>query len=326
MNPLLFLRNKFGNPTISTVIDLYRNHEHSPFKQLRPETQKSYEQGLKRLERDARNVQLRSIDGSTLAEWHQKWSKNGRHNPLAHSNRKILLQAISFGTAMRIKHCKDAEDIIRSVRRRFARAPHRTVVFTAENVIALRNAAHLNGAPHRALAYSLCFEITLRLTDVIGQWNGDTWQGLVWDCIDDDEILKYTPSKTLHSTGARIAFPLSLALMVQEEMARIPVEKRVGALIKDERRDRPYAGSDFNQGYRADRKLAGLPDHYWARDLRASGITEGRASGASIEDGAKVAGHTRTKTTSEIYDRANLEAATRFATARIEARVHRRTD
>jgi len=73
------------------------------------------------------------------------------------------------------------------------------------------------------------------------------------------------------------------------------------------------------QRWSVDRKAAGLPVGLWARDLRASGITEGRASAASLDDASKVAGHTATKTTKK-YDRAVLEAADRFADARVKGR------
>lgn len=69
-----------------------------------------------------------------------------------------------------------------------------------------------------------------------------------------------------------------------------------------------------------DRLTAGINSTMWARDLRASGITEGRASDASIDDAAKVAGHSGTRTTQKIYDRAVLEAADRFVDARIRGR------
>jgi integrase len=74
-----------------------------------------------------------------------------------------------------------------------------------------------------------------------------------------------------------------------------------------------------------DRKTVGLSPKVWARDLRASGITEARAAGVSTDDAAKVAGHSSTKTTRAVYDRAVLAAAERFAKARVLARA-RKTD
>lgn len=47
---------------------------------------------------------------------------------------------------------------------------------------------------------------------------------------------------------------------------------------------------------------------------------EGRALNASTDDAQKVAGHTNKRTTATIYDRAVLEAADRFAEARMKGR------
>jgi integrase len=72
-----------------------------------------------------------------------------------------------------------------------------------------------------------------------------------------------------------------------------------------------------------DRKTIGLSPKVWARDLRASGITEGRAAGVAIDDVAKVAGHSSARTTSAVYDRAAHAAALRFAKARVLARARK---
>jgi hypothetical protein len=97
-----------------------------------------------------------------------------------------------------------------------------------------------------------------------------------------------------------------------------------GPIIKSEVTSLPYRGNRFGEGWRNDRGTAGLPTTVWARDLRASGITEARAAGVAMEDAGKVAGHASTKTTSAIYDRAVLEAAERFADARVKLRKSRK--
>jgi integrase len=191
--------------------------------------------------------------------------------------------------------------------------------------VALRKAAHDAGRPSSALAYALVFETTLRLWDVIGQWHfairgGATWQGLRWQDINSDLVLHYTPSKTSVKTGLAVTFPLSKASMVMEELENWPEEKRTGPIIVSERTGRPYASHDFSGFWRIDSKASGLPPKVWARDLRASGITEGRAAGTATDDVAKVAGHSNTRTTASVYDRANLQAAERFAAARARFR------
>jgi integrase len=104
------------------------------------------------------------------------------------------------------------------------------------------------------------------------------------------------------------------------QRASTGVERRVGPIIICERTGIPYAQAQFRKGWRNDRAAAELPAKLWSRDLRASAITESRAGGVSISDAAKVAGHTKETTTSEVYGREQVEAHRRFAKARLAAR------
>lgn len=145
---------------------------------------------------------------------------------------------------------------------------------------------------------------------------GKKWFGLRWEDIDADMVLRYVPSKTSAKTGLAVTFPISRAPMVMEELKHWPEETRNGPVIVCERTGRPYRSQDFSGCWRLDSKACGLSSKVWARDLRASGITEGRAAGTATDDVAKVAGHASTRTTASVYDRAVLEAAERFANAR----------
>ncbi len=91
-------------------------------------------------------------------------------------------------------------------------------------------------------------------------------------------------------------------------------------MIVSERSGLPWIDHDFRRSWRRVRELAGLPPELWSRDLRASAITEGRRGGAVNDDAAKVAGHTNSRITAEVYDRERLEAHRRFATARLGKR------
>ncbi|WP_276200510.1 hypothetical protein [Chelatococcus sp. XZ-Ab1] len=108
--------------------------------------------------------------------------------------------------------------------------------------------------------------------------------------------------------------------MVLEEMERIAIDERVGPVIVNEATRLPYWRRELSDGWRLDRKKAGLPETLWNRDLRASAITEARDAGANLDDAARVAGHSTKKTTAKVYDRAKLEAARRFQAARIGSR------
>src|SRR5690606_14520245 len=97
---------------------------------------------------------------------------------------------------------------------------------------------------------------------------------LRWEDIDSDLVLTYTPSKTEDTSGRRTTYFLAKAPMVLDELQHWPVERRRGPLIISEQTGLPWRAKVFSDRWKADRKAAGLPTSLWARDLRASGITE----------------------------------------------------
>lgn len=321
--------------TIRSLLYLYQRHEESPYHQLKPGSLRPYNHYLGRLEHHIGVRRVDGIDGIDIRRWHKQWSSDGKHLAAAAMVRAVLEAAVSFGVMMRLKGCSDLLETIQAARRKLPQPRPRKAVATAEQVQAARTAAHANGRPSSALAYALAFETTLRLWDVIGQWwpinmggmsdvldpdHATKWFGLRWEDIDDDLVLRYQPSKTEDGSGAEIIYSLTLAPMVMEELAHWPEEKRTGPVIVSEETGLPYRPRIFSQRWTVDRKAANLPNNLWARDLRASGITEGRAGEASTDDAAKVAGHASKATTAKIYDRAVMEAADRFAQARIKSR------
>jgi hypothetical protein len=203
---------------------------------------------------------------------------------------------------------------------------------TAEQVTAARRAAHAAGAPSRVLTYAFQFDTGLRQWDVTGQWvpmsdlrpsamlrGNEKWIGPLWSAIDDNLILRVTPTKTEGVTDVRGTFDLRLCPMVMEELAGIPPEKRTGPLIADERTSLPYVYDTFKDAWRRDFKAAGLPAKLWNRDFRAGASTEASKAGASREDRAKVAGHSD-QIQAKVYDRDTLEAHRRVAKARNQFR------
>lgn len=321
--------------TIRSLLYLYQNHEESTYHNLKPGSLRPYNHYLGRLEHQIGVRRIDSIDGIDIRRWHKDWSSDGKHLAAAAMVRAVLEAAVSFGVMMRLKGCSELLETIQAARRKLPQPRPRTAVAVAEQVKAAREAAHQNGRPSSALAYALTFETTLRLWDVIGQWwpmdmggisdvlDPDRelkWFGLRWEDIDDDLVLRYRPSKTETGSGAEIIYSLRMAPMVLEELTHWPVEKRTGPMIVSEESGLPYRASIFNQRWSVDRKTAKLPAKLWARDLRASGITEGREGDASTDDAAKVAGHSSKATTAKVYDRAVMQAADRFAQARLRRR------
>lgn len=320
--------------TVLAVLSIYQRHEDSPFHTLKPSTLKPYRHYLGAVEGHIGKRRIASISGLDIKRWHRIWSSEGRHPAAASMALAVFEAALSFGKIARLDGCAALLDIIRETRRKLPKPRPRTASLTADQVVAVRAAAHAAGRPSRALAYAMVYESVLRLWDVIGQWHpldaeglsqtidperGQKWFGLRWEDIDADQLVRYVPSKTAERTGAAVIYPLAKAPMVQEELRHWPEEKRRGPMIVSEDTGLPYLSRSFAKMWKADAKAAGLPAGVWARDLRASGVTEGRAGGATRDDARQVAGHTSERTT-EIYDRAVLQAAERFADARLKGR------
>lgn len=320
--------------TAKSLLAIYETHKRSPYHKLRPGTLRPYKHYLKSLRGHIGMVRLNDISGVELMDWHDVWSENGRYLAAAAMARAVLMAAVRFGIMLRLDGCAALAVVVQETGKKFPSPKPRTQSATADQITAARAAAHARGRRSSALAYALSFETTLRLWDVIGQWwpmdqggisevldaeRESKWFGLRWEDIDADLVLRYMPSKTADGSGAVISYSLTKAPMVMEELKHWPIEDRHGPVIVSEETGLPWRALIFAQRWTVDRKAANLPSSIWARDLRASGITEGRASDASLADAQKVAGHSNIGTT-EKYDRAVLEAADRFADARMKRR------
>jgi hypothetical protein len=244
----------------------------------------------------------------------------------------VLKSALTFCIVAGHRSCRTLRDDIRELRLPVPRP--RSMYATVDQVRNAIAAAHAMGRPSLALCYAVQFETALRQWDAAGRWypladpticpvvyGQHKWAGLEWRHVGEDLVLSYTPSKTRASSGAEVVIDLQLCPMVLEEMARIPGDARSGPLIVNEATELPFTDQQFLSAWKRVREAAGLPPELWSRDLRASAITEGRGAGAFTDDAAKVAGHTKPRTTADVYDRERLEAHRRFATARLGRRA-----
>ncbi|AZO29291.1 integrase [Mesorhizobium sp. M1B.F.Ca.ET.045.04.1.1] len=321
--------------TVKSLLTMYQCHDESPFKKLKPASRRTYVGFLSKIEAHIGARRVDAISGVDIIRYHKVWSNGGENLATAAMCRSILESALSFGVMNKHNECAGLLLMLREAKKNLSRASPRTQVITPSQVAAARAAANAANRRSSALAYAFAFETTLRLWDVIGQWypmnegglsdvldpaNGEKWFGLRWEDIDEHMVLRFTPSKTEETTGRKIIYPLAKAPMVMEEIKLVPQELRIGPIVVCEDTGIPYRPKNFAYRWRLDRKAANIPSTVWARDLRASGLTEGRAANASIEDAAKVAGHTGPTTTARVYDRAVFEAADRFADARLRGR------
>lgn len=320
--------------TFRSLFTMYQKHPDSDYHSLKPSSLVPYDHYLGQLEAHIGNRRIDAINGLDFKRWHKIWSDEGKHLAKSKMCRAIIRSVLSFGIQARAEGAKDLLDILVKTNEDLPGPRARTASLTADQVITMRKEAHKRGRPSSALAYAIVYESLLRLWDVIGQWTPinksgvsdvidekrqEKWIGLRWDDIDSNMVLSYQPSKTEDTTGKIIKYPLKNAPMVLEELEHWPVNQRIGPVIVNEFTHLPYRENTFRDGWSRDRKEAGVPARVWARDLRASGVTEGRAGGVSVDDAAKVAGHSK-RMTEGVYDRAVIEAAERFSEKRVAKR------
>jgi hypothetical protein len=320
--------------TFRSILDLYQSDPDSSYNTtLKTSTLRPYNVYLRLLREHIGECLIDESDGRDLKRWFDQWAArdqfgNPNHLPRGKMVLAVLKAAVSFGVACRRAGCAEFYTIMSHMS--FPTPKERTEAPTAADVIKVRQAAHAAGHPGRALAYALQFETTLRQWDVIGQWvelrdrrpssvvvGGLKWIGPTWANIDEQLILRVTPSKTDGTTDARVVIDLKECPMVMEELAHIPPEQRRGPLVVAQN-GLPYRYGNWRRAWRSDFDAAGI--RAWNRDLRAGGNTEGQDAGARVEDRHKVAGHASAKTTAKVYDRGLLEAHRRVARARAKLR------
>ena len=315
--------------TFAGLFQLYRTDKDSSYRKLKPKSLHPYNCYLRKLTDHIGKRRIDQIIGKDMLHWFGIWSANETQLAAGQGALAVVKAALKFGTICGFQECRRLSSDLQLMKGSFKNPKPRTAVITAEEIVALRKAAHAAGRPSVALAIAIQFETALRLMDVIGDWwlltwpgrsavvrRNKKWIGLMWSDIDDQNVLRYTAGKTERTTGLGTALDLNDCPMVMEEFARIPPEQRVGPVIVNHTTSRPYTYEAYSPIFKAIRKAAGVDASKWARDIRASAVTEGRRGGASTDDAARVAGHTKPKTTAEVYDRDRLEAARRFSAAR----------
>lgn len=322
--------------TFGALLDRYLCDPESSYARLKPGSVVPYTIYAAKLKKHIGNIRIDMTDGRDVQRWFKTWAgvDNLKHPdakiPRARTTLAVLKAATTFGVVCRLPGCADFCTILS--RLEFPTTKPRSYAPVAEQVKAMRHAAHNAGAPSRALAYALQFETTLRQWDVIGVWvplsdprpsaviiGNKKWLGPTWSMVDDHLVLRLTYGKTEDTSALRGVYDLSICPMVMEELQHVALP-RSGPLIVYERTGQPYVGRQFETGWRADFKAAGLPPGMWNRDLRAGADTEASMAGARLDDRAKLHGHTSTKMLEQVYDRDRLGAQARVMELRVAKR------
>jgi hypothetical protein len=303
--------------TFADLLQRYQTEPKSTFHECKPHVQSSYLVYLRKLIRHIGPLKIDASTGIDVKDWFAEWriGRTGK-DQLAAANMalSVLKAAVSFGIVCRLDGVKAFQDVLGELE--FPKPKRRKHAPTAQQIIAARQAAHVHGAPERALLYALQFETNGRQWDFTGSWfplrypkvsavidRGAKWIGPTWSDIDN-LILTIKPTKTEDSTEVEMTFDLSACPMVMEELAHW--SDRSGPLIVNHETGLPYRPAALNEGWRADYAAAEIPKEIWNRDTRAGGITESRLSGAAKEDRRRLTKHA-TEEQAEEYERGTID-------------------
>jgi hypothetical protein len=307
-------RDPIYDGTFNSVFDMYERHEDSPIHTVKHNTRDTYGFDIKALRQAIGARRLDRITGPDLKRWHREFKapkKAGASERIrsAHSKMTMLRMTLGFGVFAGIKDAKRLVDILSEIR--FENSQPRDQVMEADQIVAVRAAAHARNRPSIALASAIMFECLLRQRDVIGEWRkdrtalpagalvdrGQVWTtGLVWgQHINGDLILDKPTSK---SRGRKHAvYDLKHCPMIMDELALIPAEKRIGPLIICETTARPWRRRHFMEEWRECARAAGVPDAVWCMDTRAGGLSEADEAGADLGAMRHAATHAQASTT-----------------------------
>jgi hypothetical protein len=314
--------------SVASLIRFYRDHPQSPYRKLKYNTQKIYDQHLNILRDVVGKRRLSTLGGVDFLAWYDKFALDDHGESTlistAHKLMNMFRITVSWGVVLELPHAPRVRDILSEMR--FAKPEARKTFLSYDQALAVIEKAHEQGMPSIALAQALQFELTMRQKDVIGEYfpkgspvestifnNGKRWaNGLMWSHLGADGVLRKETTKT----GAEAVFELARYPLIVQEIARWRGPKE-GPMIVDERSGLPYLNQRFSKRWRDIATLAGVPKGVYNMDSRAGGVTEATDAGAPLEMVRHHATHRDARTTAR-YSRQTLaktQAVADFRTA-----------
>lgn len=331
-------RNFSPAGTIAWLCDGFQTDEDSTYHDLRASTQGFYDDQIKIIKKSVGERRIDTVFGKDVRRWYRNWGRYDEttrkmQNPRrAYACIQTLRRVASYGCELRDPASGELAAMLAKME--FSAPRRRQVRPTYEQIAAFRQKARSPEfeRPSMARAVALQFDLALRQKDVIGEWIRDLssknegimdgrsrWSsGLLWgEHITRDMLLTKPTSKSNFTEVAEHdlkAYPDSLA-----ELTDIPVEKRIGPVIINEKTGKPYKRREFAKWFRLIADASGWPKGLWNRDTKAGAISEAFDAGALTEDVQTIATH-REQTTTMIYKRGGIEQSNRVAKLRLERR------
>lgn len=322
--------------TLTSLIRLYQHDDASPYREIKWNTRKTYDDTLGIIERAFGKRSLAALKIADFRRWYDEAKKpktEGGPERLnkAHKIVAMLRRLFSYGVMTELPECERLSAILAEAR--FKQPGRRLVRLELPHVEAFIEKAIALGRVRMALGTALQFETGMRQRDVIGEWHpledgedragivfaDKRWcNGLTWSDLANDLVIHKVTTKT----GAIVSHDLKLCPLVMKVLALIPATDRIGPVVIDETAGRPFVHLRYAQVWRKIATEAGIPKSIRNMDARAGAITEAEDAGADIDMIRGAVGHTMASTTAR-YSRGAIGKSRKVANLRTEFRAHR---
>ena len=322
-------RGRKFDGTVTSLVRLYQVDEASPYRELKWNTCRTYDQVLKTIERAFGKRTLTTLKIGDFRRWYDEAKKPkspGQPERIrkAHGIIAMFRRLFAYGTMAELPECRRLAGILEVAR--FKQPGRRRQKLEIEHVRAFIPKAIEAGRLSLAIGTAIQFETGMRQRDVIGEWEpipegaeptgivlrGRRWvRGLTWSDLGNDFVIHKETTKT----GSIVSHDLKLCPLALEALNSVPLDRRIGPLIVDEEAGRHYAEHAYAREWRIVARTAGIPDSVWNMDARAGAITEAEDAGADLDEIRGSVGHTQASTTAR-YSRGAIGKSRKVAALR----------
>jgi hypothetical protein len=315
--------------TFNSLVRLFETDPDSPYRDLRPATQRTYSKTMAALMKHKGQRRVDRVNGAVVKRWYKELV--GAHSKgWAYYTINVLKTVLAYGATRRFTDCHQLRLELREAR--FHAPSGRKERLTYKQVRAFCATAHATGFVWMALCLTLQFDLSMRRRDVIGEYveddNGEAgirfgkkvWRdGLTWAHIDTNGIVRKLISKTAFTSGLVAVHAIADYPDLVAELALIPESRRIGPIVIHHRTGLPPTEAQCRRYFRVIARKAGLPDNLWQMDARAGAVTEAYEAEATTEEAMALGTHSESKT-SRGYLRDLTEQSHRAAVKRVSSR------
>lgn len=246
-------------------------------------TRKDYGLMLGNIEAALRDLDVAEITSHDVMDLRDQWRDKPR---TANKYQALVSVLMAYAIERRLRTDNPCRDVkkLRELRRKRLMTHDEQARIGAAAVRGKNGRKNANGEMYAAL-FDFAYLSAVRARDA---------RSLRWTDVGDDEIL-IEPTKTRHSSGAKIAITITPDIRAVLERAKA-LGKVKSLFVFHTLKGQPLTASALKTAWRRARERAGIKDA-WFRDLRPKALSDAKRQGPSLEKVRDAAGHASVTTT-----------------------------